>query len=521
VSLGVRVVLFAAVLAVAAIGLVSYLEYGHDIDALLAQLAQYLEDTAGASAACIPGELHEQVRLPPQSDAGPYHEVQAYLQRAFDESSLGQESIYTLVAFDGQGTVVCSVGAGPRPGQTVQLTPVLQRAFAGGERGWMYREDTPIGPVVTGYAPIRRWDNGKAVALLLVEAPPRIVTQHRSETLHRTVLFASAGVVFASLLSLLFVRALLRPVRELVGLAELLRQGDYDTPVECCGVGEIGLLAQTMEQMRQALRQRIKELSELNLDLAHRVQSSIIPRPQKSEFMEVAVTYRPFVSVGGDYAHLRFSAPDVLYVSIGDVTGHGVPAALLVNRVHGLIDQLCREGLPPDEMLRRINSAVLSQFQQSATFMTFLAVDINLRTGQFLYSNAGHPPGLILRNRDGKMTVEELRSQCTFLGIDEELICDVQALGVAELAPGDRLLLYTDGVVEASPGRPREFGQEGILRVISENDGLPPQELIERVMEEAVAFAGGELEDDALILLVDVTGTSKKPGGGEATAGQA
>jgi sigma-B regulation protein RsbU (phosphoserine phosphatase) len=351
-------------------------------------------------------------------------------------------------------------------------------------------------------------DDGQVIALVVVEAPPGAIVEHRRQTVRRTILFASVGVVVVSTLSLIFVRALLRPVQDLVKLARRLQEGDYDSPVECCGVGEIGLLAQTMEQMRQALSQRIGELRNLNLDLAQRVQSSIIPGPEASDFLDVAVTYRPYVSVGGDYAHVHFGAPDILYVSIGDVTGHGVPAALLVNRVHGLIDQLCREELPPDEMLRRINTAVLTQFHQSATFMTFLSVNINLRAGQCLYANAGHPPGLLLRRTEGNLTVEEFPSQCTFLGIDETLICDVETMGVARLAPGDRVLLYTDGVIEASPSYPDQFGQEGVLRVVRENQTLGPQELVEKIMEEALAFARRDLHDDALIVLIEVKETS-------------
>jgi len=312
-------------------------------------------------------------------------------------------------------------------------------------------------------------------------------------------------------LSLIFVGSLLGPVRMLVEAARRLGRGDYETPVPDCGAGEIGLLAQTMEEMREALRKRIRELADLNLDLARRVQAAIIPKPQRSEWVEVAVAYRPLLGVGGDYAHVHFVAPGSLYVSIGDVTGHGVPAALLANRAHSLIDRLVRDELPPDEMLRRLNSLILSSFQQETTFMTFLCASVDLHQGRALLSNAGHPPALRLRKQDGAITVQEYESQCTFLGVTDELICEIQPPEMVDLTVDDRLVLYTDGIVEASPAPRQFFGEEGMVRVLRENFDRPVQELAEMTMAEAVDFAGGELQDDALMLIIHINKVGEEP----------
>jgi sigma-B regulation protein RsbU (phosphoserine phosphatase) len=329
--------------------------------------------------------------------------------------------------------------------------------------------------------------------------------------LRRFVWFSFLGAVFASTLSLLFVRSLLTPVRTLVGAARRLRHGDYETPIAPSGTGEIGTLAQTMEEMRQALRQRVHELSNLNLALARRIQTAIIPRPQRSEWMEVAVAYRPLAEVGGDYASVHFPAPDVLYVCIGDVTGHGVPAALLVNRAHSLIDQLVRQQLSPDEMVRQLNSAVLSSFQDETIFMSLQLININLRYRQLLFANAGHPAALLLRREGDQVHAETLEAQCGLLGITADLMCDVNALGVRELRAGDRLVLYTDGLIEASPGSDKFFGEEGLLQALRTRFDLPPQELADRLLAEAASFAGGELQDDVLVLLIHVNKVGDRP----------
>lgn len=196
---------------------------------------------------------------------------------------------------------------------------------------------------------------------------------------------------------------------------------------------------------------------------------------------------------------------------IGDVTGHGVPAALLVNRAHSLIDQLVQQQLSPDEMLRQINSAVLTSFQQATIFMSFLCTNINLRHRQVLFANAGHPPGMLFRRRGPSVTVETLQPQCTLLGIDEALVCDVDTLGVAGLEVGDRLVLYTDGLIEARTSPRRTFGEEGLVRVVRENFDLPAQELAERLIAEAEAFAGGGLDNDVLVVIIQVNKVVEAP----------
>ncbi len=502
-SLRIRVALFASLLAVVSIAVVASLEYQYDAEALLHTLGDNITDLASVAAGSIAGDVVEQISLTPDP-THPAH-VAIVEQLAHIQSGVTVEDRHFCVLVrDGDDLVVVASGT-PRVaiGTRLPLGPEQGLVLAGLMAGHLHGDDPELGELVTAYAPIRRSD-GAVVGLLTVQTTPREVHEHRRETLWRTVRYALVGMGFAIVLSLIFVGSLLRPVRMLVQVARRLGEGDYETPVEGRGAGEIGVLASTMEEMRQALRQRISELDNLNLDLARRVQASIIPKPQRSEWMEVAVAYRPLVGVGGDYAHIYFAAPDVLYVCIGDVTGHGVPAALLVNRAHSLIDQLVHLQLSPDEMLRRINTAVLSSFQQEATFMTFLCTNINLQYRQVLFANAAHPPALLFRPGDGEVTTERFESQCTFLGIQEELVCDIDALGPTDLVAGDRLVLYTDGLTEASRGPRHFFGEEGLVRVVQENFHLLPQELAERLLAEAEEFAGGELQDDVLVLVIHI-----------------
>jgi len=424
VTLRIRVALFASLLAVVSITVVANLEYQYDAEALLHVLGDNMTDVASVAAGSLVGDTVEQVPLKPNVNNRAYVAIEKQL--AYLQSRVIIEGRHFCVLRRDQDEMVVVASGTPRVavGTRTRIVPEIEPVLAGLTAGHLHRDDPQLGRVVTAYAPIRRGD-GTVVGLLTFDTTPKEVYEHRRETLWRTVTYALVGMGFAIVLSLIFVGSLLDPVRMLVEAARRLGRGDYETPVVCSGAGEIGLLAQTMEEMRVALRGRIHELADLNLDLARRVQAAIIPKPQRSEWMEVAVAYRPLLGVGGDYAHVHFTTPDVLRVSIGDVTGHGVPAALLANRAHSLIDQLVREELPPDEMLRRLNGLILSSFQQETTFMTFLSAAVDLRQGRVFLSNAGHPPALLLRRQDGVVTVDEYESQCTFLGISDELVCEI------------------------------------------------------------------------------------------------
>jgi len=510
VSLNLRVALFASVIAIVAAAIVSRLEYAYDSEALLHNLGDHITDVAAVAAASIPAELHERVVASAGAEDPAYRQVHDLLGRIRQRTTLNEESFFTAIPRGRELVVTVSVPPGPKEGDRVPFPEVAALVLRSGQAGHLHLEDRSGRPLVVAYAPITAGD-GRMAAVLVVEVTSEVVEARNWSSLKRFVWFSFLGAVFATTLSLVFVRSLLAPVRTLVGVARRLRRGDYETPVAPGGTGEIGTLTQTMEEMRQALQQRVHELSNLNLDLARRVQTAIIPKPQRSEWMEVAVAYRPLVEIGGDYASVHFPAPDVLYVCIGDVTGHGVPAALLVNRAHGLIDQLVRQQLSPDEMLRQLNAAVLSSFHEETIFMSLLVVNINLRYRQLLFANAGHPPALLLRREGGELRADRLEPQCTVLGVGSELACDTNALGVRELRAGDRLLLYTDGLIEASPGSDKFFGEEGLLQALRTHSGLPPQELADRLLAEAASFAGGELQDDVLVLLIHVNKVGDRP----------
>jgi serine phosphatase RsbU (regulator of sigma subunit) len=509
VSLNLRVALFASVMAIVATAIVSRLEYAYDSEALLHYLGDHITDVAAVTAAAIPGDLHERIVSSAGTEDPTYRRVFEHLKRVRETSTLTEESFFTAIPRGQELVVAVSVPPGPKEGARVPFPPEAAVVLNRGQAGHLHLEDAHGGPTVIAYAPIISSD-GRVVAVLVVEAGSQAVEATNRDSVKRFAWFSFLGAVFASTLGLLFVRSLLRPVRTLVGVARRLREGDYETPVAKGGSGEIGMLAATMEEMRQALHQRIHELSNLNLDLARRVQTAIIPRPQKGEWMEVAVAYRPLAEVGGDYASIHFPTPDILYVCIGDVTGHGVPAALLVNRAHSLIDQLVRQQLSPDEVLRQLNAAVLSSFHEETVFMSLLLVNINLSYRQLLFANAGHPAALLLRREGGELRVERLEPQCTVLGVGSELACDVNALGVMDLRAGDRLLLYTDGLIEAGSAPDKLFGEEGVLQALRTHFDLPPQELADGLLAEAAAFAGGELQDDVLVLLIHINKVGDK-----------
>jgi sigma-B regulation protein RsbU (phosphoserine phosphatase) len=189
-------------------------------------------------------------------------------------------------------------------------------------------------------------------------------------------------------------------------------------------------------------------------------------------------------------------------VAIADVCGKGTPAALLMASAHATLRDLMVLPLSPDEVCRRLDRA-LSPRLAPDRFVSLAYAVLDGPQGALTYANAGHPPPFLLR-ADG--TVGRLDEGGPVLG----LLPDAgYQTSVAALAPGDRLVLYTDGVVEAACAArsDSELGEERLLAGLRDMRGLSAPDAARAVLDLAMEFSGGDaLADDATIVVVDVLG---------------
>jgi sigma-B regulation protein RsbU (phosphoserine phosphatase) len=214
--------------------------------------------------------------------------------------------------------------------------------------------------------------------------------------------------------------------------------------------------------------------------------------------LDVAARWEPAAAFGGDcYDALQLSDTR-LAVSIADVCGKGLPAALLMSNLLASLRAFASSERSPREVVSSTNRALCRQ-TDLRRFVTLFHSVYDSSTRLLTYTNAGHNPPVVAR-RDG--TVERLVTGGTVTGIFEEAS---YAEGLVGLEPGDRLVLFTDVITEARSAAGEEFEEKGLLRAIERHRGADATSLVGAIFEQVAAFTGGALQDDATVVVASLT----------------
>jgi phosphoserine phosphatase RsbU/P len=261
---------------------------------------------------------------------------------------------------------------------------------------------------------------------------------------------------------------------------------------------ELLAMVQTQITRGQARRQaqRLEVETEQALEEARKIQQELLPTeiPQIPGF-EISGAWKPARLVGGDYFDVLDFGKDGVALCIADVAGKGMPAALLMSNLQAAIRSLAAESEGPQDLCARLNQLVCSN-TAADKFITFFYGLIDATTRKLAYSNAGHNSPILLR-RDGSSI--RLPEGGAALGIFPEW--QYQA-GEIQLAAGDRLLLFTDGVTEAMSPQGEEFGEARLLALMTADPELGAAELQERILHAVTEFSAGVQDDATLIVLV-------------------
>ena len=235
---------------------------------------------------------------------------------------------------------------------------------------------------------------------------------------------------------------------------------------------------------------------------AREVQSRLLARPVPAvPGFEVGVAWRFAEGLGGDAYEVTPLPDGRLAVAIADVCGKGTPAALVMASAQATLRDLMASPLDPHEVCRRLDQA-LSPRLAADRYVSLVHAILDKDGGALAYTNAGHPAPLLLRGDGG---VERLEKGGPVLGMLEDARYEA---GLLPLRPGDRLVLYTDGVVEAAcaAAASGELGEARLLAGLAGMRGQTAAAAARGVLDMAVQFAGGgALGDDATVLVVDVS----------------
>jgi serine phosphatase RsbU (regulator of sigma subunit) len=211
---------------------------------------------------------------------------------------------------------------------------------------------------------------------------------------------------------------------------------------------------------------------------------------------------RPSQQIGGDYYDHAAGVGGTLTALIADVSGHDVASALFMAQARVVFKEAIARGASPAEILARTNDVLAGDLIASGLFLSAFAARYDPATGTLEFADAGHNRPLLYRAATGRC--ETVATEGFLIGVKEETEYRDRR---ASLAPGDALVLYTDGVVEARDGAGEFFGDARLGALVEARGGEPAEALGEGIFEAVEGFAGAApLRDDVTVVVVRIPG---------------
>jgi sigma-B regulation protein RsbU (phosphoserine phosphatase) len=248
-------------------------------------------------------------------------------------------------------------------------------------------------------------------------------------------------------------------------------------------------------------RRRMEE----ELSVARRIQASLLPSevPQP-DGVEIAAITRPCLEVGGDFYDFLDFGEAGLGLAVGDVSGKGVPAALLLSSLQATLRAAAAAGdLEP--VIRRVNERLCTDAHPSVSFATLFYAHLDPVQRTLRYVNAGHPAGLVV-SRTGQ--IRRLEEGGLLLGVEPRA---EYRTGTAQFEPGELLLLYSDGVTDVLNAEDEDYGSARLETLLPRLAHLPGAAILENVVASVEGFVGGRVPDDVTLLVAKFLPAGARP----------
>jgi sigma-B regulation protein RsbU (phosphoserine phosphatase) len=248
-----------------------------------------------------------------------------------------------------------------------------------------------------------------------------------------------------------------------------------------------------------------RELQDQELARAREIQMTLLPKeiPQVAGF-EIAGVWEPARTVGGDYFDVIRLSESKLGICIADVVGKSVSAALLMANVQATVRAFASESASPSWLCSRVN-AVLCNNIAAGKFVTLFYGVLDAPRRTFEYANAGHLRPILISSRE---SLRQLDDNGALLGVFPAWRYEDS---VVQLAPGDRLLLFTDGITEAMSAENEEFGERRLAELARHLVKERPGELKARIVADVKTFCNSQLQDDATLVVIGALGAQTEP----------
>jgi sigma-B regulation protein RsbU (phosphoserine phosphatase) len=318
----------------------------------------------------------------------------------------------------------------------------------------------------------------------------------RIDALHGATRIAAAGLTPRDEAVLTASGAtLVAPVRVKGDTTALLALGEPPARAPY-GQAEIEFIESTLETVGRGLEALRLRGQTREYEEAKEIQEGLLPKeipqiPGHHVFGE----WQPASAVGGDYFDALRVGHARLALCVADVVGKGMPAALLMSNHQAAVKAFASEALQPRDLATKVNR-VLSSNIAANKFITFFYCLHDGERRLLRYTNAGHNPPILLRADGSHLRLHEGGA---VLGIFSNWSYEQAEVAVA---PGDRLVLFTDGVTEVCNSEGEEFGEERLIEFVTDHRELEARQLVGRVMQAVSAYSGGEFQDDATLIVM-------------------
>lgn len=390
----------------------------------------------------------------------------------------------------------------------------LGRDMVAGRAGFVEFSDLPgVGEAFVSYLPLP--DEGWSLGVVLPKAE---LLAGVNRVTHVMTGIGLAGFAALTAVILLLSASITRPLRALTRAARDISTGDLDQELPSTGRSdEVGELAASFSSMQTSLKAHIESLTaataareriESELRIARDIQMGILPKifppfPTRPE-LDVFATILPAREVGGDLYDFFFLDDNRFCFLIGDVSGKGVPAAFFMAVTKTLIKVVAEREPDPGRILAKVNDDLAAD-NESCMFVTLFLAILDTRDGRVVYANAGHNPPLLLPGGREPVWIESLEEPMAGAMPDVEY-----GTGSLTMAPGDAILLHTDGVCEAMNTCQALFSETRLLDTAT-RAGASAGELIRTVGDAVTDWArGAEQSDDITMLAVRYLGRDKR-----------
>lgn len=251
-----------------------------------------------------------------------------------------------------------------------------------------------------------------------------------------------------------------------------------------------------------ALLEKRQTEIEAELSRAARIQQSLAPQSLAWNDVSVETYYSPAHTIGGDFGIVFPHSDELLTILMCDVSGHGIGSALMANRIYSeTLHQLEHEATPAN-LLRHLHDFAHLRLATDGFYFTMAAVRFSMRGHRATFVGGGHPPAMHVSNG----SVHLLESQNGILGCLSEPAGPASTENI-EFAPGDRLVLYTDGLVEVFNSLDNMLGVEGLKRFVLQSAKQPLPEMRQAILDRVTAWGHGPLGDDVSLVIVEIRKT--------------